>query len=76
MQEEKGMTEDEIVWWHYWLNGREFEQALGVGDGQGGLLCCSPGAGKESYGPELNWIDSFYSMAHAHHISSSYKSVA
>ena len=34
-QEEKGMTEDEMVGWHYWLNGHEFEQALGVGDGQG-----------------------------------------
>ena len=41
-QEEKGMTEDEMVGWHHWLNGREFEQALGVGDGQGSLACCSP----------------------------------
>ena len=36
-QEEKGMTEDEMVGWHQWLNGHEFEQALGVGDGQGRL---------------------------------------
>ena len=35
------MTEDEIVGWHHQLNGHEFEQALGVGDGQGGLVCCS-----------------------------------
>ena len=40
--EEKGMTEDEMIGWHHWLNGHEFEQALGVGDGQGGLACCSP----------------------------------
>ena len=34
------MTEDEMVGWHHQLNGCEFEQALGVGDGQGGLACC------------------------------------
>ena len=36
------MTEDEMVEWHYQLNGDEFEQALGVADGQGRLVCCSP----------------------------------
>ena len=41
-QEEKGMTEDEMVGWHHWLNGHEFEQALGHGGGQGSLVCCSP----------------------------------
>ena len=41
-QEEKGTTEDEMVGWHHWLNGLEFEEAPGVGDGQGGLACCSP----------------------------------
>ena len=41
-QEEKGMTEDEMVGWHHWLDGHEFEEALGVGDGQGSLGCCSP----------------------------------
>ena len=41
-QEEKGTTEDEMVGWHPQLNGRGFEQALGVGDGQGSLACCSP----------------------------------
>ena len=46
-QEEKGMTEDEMVGWHHWLNGHEFEQALGVGDGQGVLACCSPWGCKE-----------------------------
>ena len=41
-QEEKGMTEYEMVGWHHWLDGHEFEQALGVCDGQGSLACCSP----------------------------------
>ena len=36
------MTEDEMVGWHHQLNGHEFERALGAGDGQGGLACCSP----------------------------------
>ena len=47
-QEEKGMTEDEMVGRHHQLNGHEFEQALGVGDGQGSLACCSPWGHKES----------------------------
>ena len=47
-QEAKGMTEDEMVGWHHWLNGHEFEQALGVGDGQGSLACCSPWSHKQS----------------------------
>ena len=56
-QEEKGMTEDEMVGWHHWLNGHEFEQALGVGDGQGSLGCYSPWGCKESDMTErLNWI--------------------
>ena len=42
-----GMTEDEMVGWHYQLNGQEFEQALGVGDGQGSLVCCYPPGCKE-----------------------------
>ena len=40
--EEKGMTEDEIVGWHHWLKGHEFEYTPGVGDGQGSLVCYSP----------------------------------
>ena len=40
-QEKKGMTEDEIVGWHHWLNGHEFEQALGDGEGKRNLMCCS-----------------------------------
>ena len=42
------MTKDETVGWHYQLNGYEFEQAPGVGDGQGSLACCSPRDRKES----------------------------
>ena len=42
------MTEDEMVRWHHRLDGREFEQALGVGEGQGSLVCCSPRGRKES----------------------------
>ena len=41
------MTEDEMVEWHHQLNGCEFEQALGFGDGQGSLVCCSPWGFKE-----------------------------
>ena len=41
-REEKGTTEDEMVEWDHWLDGHEFKQALGVGDGQGSLVCCSP----------------------------------
>ena len=56
--EEKGMTEDEMVGWHHWLNGHEFEQAPGVGDGQGGLVCCSPWGHKELDTTErLNWTE-------------------
>ena len=47
-QEEKGMTEDDMVGWHHWLNRHEFKQALGVDDGQGSLVCCSPWGHKES----------------------------
>ena len=46
-QEEKGATEDEMVGWHHWLKGHEFEKALGDGEGQGGLTCCGPWGCKE-----------------------------
>ena len=45
-QKEKGATEDEMVGWHHRLNGREFEQTSGDGEGQGSLACCSPWGGK------------------------------
>ena len=47
-QEEKGTTENEMVGWHHQLNGHKFEQALGVGDGQESLACCSPWGRRES----------------------------
>ena len=46
-QEEKGATEDEMVGWHHRLNGHEFEQTLGDGEGQGSLACCCPWGRKE-----------------------------
>ena len=46
-KEEKGTTEDKMVGWHHQVDGHEFEQTLGVGDGQGGLECYSPWAHKE-----------------------------
>ena len=46
-QEEKGMTEDEMVGWHHRLNGHGFEQAPGDSEGQGSLACCSPWGHKE-----------------------------
>ena len=55
-QEEKEMTEDEMVGWHYWLDGHEFEEALGVGDRQGSLACCSPWNHKES-DMTSNWTE-------------------
>ena len=56
--EEKGTTEDEMVGWHHWFNGHEFEQAPGVGDGQGSLVCCSPWGHKELDTTEwLNWTE-------------------
>ena len=56
-QEEKRTTEDEMVWWHHQLNGHEFEEAPGVGDGQGTLACYSPWGCKESDTTEgLNWV--------------------
>ena len=55
---EKGMTEDERVGWHHWLDGHEFEQALGAGDAQESLECCSPWGRKEWDMTEwLNWTD-------------------
>ena len=55
-QEEKGTTENEIVGWHHWLDGHEFEQALGVSDEQESLVCYNPRGHKESDMTEqLNW---------------------
>ena len=46
-RQKKRTTEDEVVGWHNWLNGHEFEQAPGNGEGQGSLVCCSPWGHKE-----------------------------
>ena len=60
--EEKGTTEDEMVGWYHLFNGHEFEQALGVGDGQGSLLCCIPWGCKElDVTEQLNWLIELYS---------------
>ena len=57
-QGEKGTTEDEMVGWHCQLDGHEFEQAPGVGNGQGSLMCCRPWGCKESEMTEqLNWTE-------------------
>ena len=57
-QEKKGTTEDEMVGWHHWLHGYEFEQVSGVGDWQVNLVCCSPWGCKELDRTEwLNWTD-------------------
>ena len=57
-QEEKGSTEDELAEWHHWLDGHESEWTPGVGDGQGGLVCCDSWDHKESDVTErLNWTE-------------------
>ena len=62
-QEEKGTTEDEMVGWHHWLNGHEFEQGLGVGHGQGTLVCCSSWGHKKLDMTEcLNWTEYIFHL--------------
>ena len=57
-QEEKGTTEDAVAGWHHWLDGSDSEWTLGVGDGQGGLVCCNSRGRKESDTTErLNWTE-------------------
>ena len=73
-QEEKRPTEDEMVGRHHWLNGHEFAQARGVGDGQRGLACCSPWGQKESdttEWTELNW----WTLTFEYHIAFTYHKV-
>ena len=71
-QEEKGMTVDEMVGWRHWHNGHGFGLTPGVGDGQGGLVCCGSWGCKESDTTErLNWTDvkqkrSIYTHTHTH----------
>ena len=58
-RQEKGTTEDEMVGWHHQLDGHQFEQAPGVGDGQGSLACCSPLGHRVGHDwvTELNWTE-------------------
>ena len=57
-QEEKGTTKDEMAGWHHWLDGREFEWTLGVGDGQVGLVCCNSwGCNELDMRERLNWTE-------------------
>ena len=58
-QEEKGMTEDEMTGWHHRLDGREFGWTPGVGDGQGGLVCCDSWGHRvgHDWATELNWTE-------------------
>ena len=63
-RQEKGMTENEMVGWHHRLNGHEFEQALGVGDGQEGLVCCSPWG--HDWATALNWTENIFSSEYSH----------
>ena len=62
-QEEKRMTEDEMVGWHHRLNGHEFQQALGDGEGKGSLACCSSWSRKEWDMTE--WLTSVYMSSHS-----------
>ena len=66
-RQEKRMTEDEMVGWHHWLGGHEFEQAPGVGDRQWRLVCYSPCGCKESDRTEqLNWTELNWSEMISH----------
>ena len=56
-QEEKGTTKDEMAGWHHWLDGRESEWTLGVGDGQGGLQFMGSQRAGHDWAAELNWTD-------------------
>ena len=60
-QEEKGTTEDETAGWNHWLDGCESEWTPGVGDGQGGLVCCDSWGRKESDMTErMNWTERYW----------------
>ena len=62
VQENKGVTEDKMIGWHHWLNGHGFRWTPGVGDEQGGLVCCGSWGCKESDMTEwLNWTKQMFS---------------
>jgi len=72
-REEKRATEDEMIGWHYWLDGHEFEQALGVGDVQGSLACCSLWGHKDSDMTEqLNWSELIYLITGSLYLSTNF----
>ena len=60
--QQKGATEDEMFWWHHWLNAHEFKQTSGDSEGQGSLECCSPWGCKESDTTEQlnNWTTTWW----------------
>ena len=61
--------QDEMAGWHYWLDGREFEWTLGVGDRQGGLVCCNSWGRKESDTTKrLNWTELNLSLSCSYHL--------
>ena len=73
-RQEKGMTENEMVGWHHQLDGPEFEQAPGAGDGQGRLAYCSPWGRKESGTTEqLKWAEVIHKQFY--YISAFYKCI-
>ena len=63
-QEEKRMTEDVMIGSHHWFNGHDFEQALGDGEGQGSLACCSPWGYKEL--DKTEWLSNIYICVYIH----------
>ena len=72
-QEEKEMTEDEMAGWHHWLDGRESEWTPGVGDGQGGLVCCNSRGRKELDTTEQpNWNEGLRLVLSKQSVSASY----
>ena len=75
-QEEKGMTEDEMLGWHQWLSVHEFEPAPGVGEGQGSLACCSPWGlrVRHNWATELNWTEKLHNGQHDLNLSASHES--
>ena len=64
-QEEKGATEDEMVGWHHWLKGHEFEQTRGDSEGWGSLAHCSPGVTESDTTERLKWADEEESKLHS-----------
>ena len=74
-QEEKRTKGDEMVGWHHWLDGHEFEQTPGVGDGQGNLACCGPWGRKESGTTKrLNWTELIYTVKYFSRVALSWLS--